>query len=213
LAGAAAVVSAGAADAGKYIRLDAAGLADDTVIPKALATDITTGTSTDTFITPAALEAASVVASLGAADANKYVTLDANGKIDPSVLSVDAMQYKGGADVTAAAPAAAALSVGDVYYVTTGGTVAASWTGAAGIVANTGDMMIWNGTAFDFVDSSTDLSAYVPLAGTAGVAGAAMVSGAVITFNPAASGNVVLNGATGANFGALDKCIVDCGTF
>jgi hypothetical protein len=267
LAGASAVVSAGVADQGKLVKLDGNGLVDDTVVPKATGATITTGTATDTFITPATLAAAgsatgglasankyvrfdanglldtsffdyatsaellanagtgtvnglvndnvlaasSTVVSAGAGDAGKFVKLDATGKIDASVLNLDVMEFKGGLNVTAAAPAAP--NKGDTYIVTTGGTIAASFTGLGGGTATAGDQFIWDGAAWVRVVGATDLTAYVPLAGTAGVAGAAMTSGSVLTMNPAATGNVVLNGATGANFGALDKFIIDCGTF
>ena len=260
LAGASVVISAGAADAGKYVRVDAAGLIDDTVVPKATAADILTGTATDLFITPAELMAdatatsagvadagkfvlydsngkldtsvftyatsaeiitgtdtaklfnasvmagAATVSSAGVADAGKYVRLDANGKIDSSILNLDAMEYKGGVDVTAAAPAA---TKGDVYIVTTGGTIAASFTGIAGATATAGDQLIYDGAAWQRVAGATDTSAYLPLAGTAGVAGAAMTSGAVIKMNPAAAGNTVLDAA----LGAIDNATIDCGTF
>jgi hypothetical protein len=144
LANASKVISAGAADAGKLVKLDAAGLVDDTVVPKASNAAVLAGSAGDVFITPAGLGASSVAASAGAADAGKLVKLTAAGKIDATAMP-------------------------------------------------------------------TDL--YVPLAGTAGVTGAAMDAGAVITMNPTATGNTVLNGATGANYGALDKFIIDCGTF
>ena len=186
-------VSAGAADVGKYVVLDATGKFDSSVLG---VTALTTSLSTVTTST-----------SAGAADANKYVTLDASGKLDSSVLNIEAMEYKGGADATAAAPGTP--GVGDTYVVTTGGTIAGSWTGIAGGTAGTGDMLIWNGTAWDQVVSNTDLSAYVPLAGTAGVTGAAMASGSVLTMNPATALDVVLDGAGGS----ISNSTINCGTF
>ena len=200
LAGAGVVTSAGAADAGKYVRTDATGLVDDSVVPKATSAAVATGTATDSFITPAGLAGsasaiggaaqadkyvrfdatgkldsavfdyatvvellgnagtgtvnglvnddilakASTVVSAGAGDAGKFVKLDATGKISPSVLNLDVMEFKGGVDVTGAAPASPAK--GDVYVVTTGGTIAAGFTGAAGGTAAVNDQLIFDGT-------------------------------------------------------------------
>ena len=212
LAGAAKVISAGAADAGKYVRLDAAGLIDDTVVPKATGATVIAGTATDTFITPSVMKAASATTSLGVADAGKYVTLDAAGKIDSSILNLDVMEFKGTTLPTGAAPATPGK--GDVWVITADGTMGAGWTGAAGTAMQAGDQLIYNGTAWTIVGGAQiNPDAYVPLAGTAGVAGAAMTSGAILTMNPAATGNVVFNGATGTNFGSLDKCTIDAGMF
>lgn len=213
LAGAAAVVSAGAADAGKYVRLDAAGLVDDTVVPKATGAAVIAGTATDSFITPAAMEAASVVTSAGAADAGKYITLDANGKLDASILNIDAMEFKGTTLPTGAAPATPGR--GDVWVVTADGVMGAGWTGATGTAMQAGDQLIFDGAAWQIVGGAQiNPDAYIPLAGTAGVAGAALTSGAVITFNPAAANAIVMSGSTAAGtFGAVQRFLIDCGTY
>lgn len=234
LAGAGIVASAGAADAGKYVRTDAAGLIDDTVVPKALGAAVITGTATDSFVTPAGLAAASsavggvaqadkyvrfnstgtldsalfdyatsaelignagtgtvngainddiltkssTVLSAGLADAGKFVKLDATGKISPSVLNLDVMEFKGGVDVTAAAPAAP--DKGDTYIVTTGGTISAGFTGLGGGTAASGDQLIFDGTS------------WVKVGGSGGGA----TSAAAITTVPA--GNIAANNVQAA---------------
>jgi hypothetical protein len=149
---------------------------------------------------------------VGVADAGKLVKLDANGKLDPNLLALDVMQYKGTVVPAAAAPGTP--SIGDVYVISADGTMGAGWPGATGTAMQAGDQLIYNGTGWDIVGGAqVNPDAYLPLAGTAGVPGAAMTSGAVVTMNPAASGNVVFNGATGTNFGALQRVIVDCGVY
>lgn len=126
-------------------------------------------------------------------------------------LAASVMEFKGTANPTAAAPATP--DVGDVYLISTAGTFAGSWTGLAGQAGAVGDQIIYDGTNWNLVRKDADMSLYLPLAGTAGVTGAAMTAGSVVTMNPTASGNTVLNGALGANFGAMDKFIIDGGTF
>lgn len=203
--------SAGAADAGKIVKLDAAGKIDASFQDLATAAEIAAGTANAGVVSADLLAAASVKTFGSVADDGKYVRVTTTGKIDPSLLPASAMEFKGSTAATAAAPGTP--DVGDVYIVSTAGVFPASWTGIATQAGAVGDQLIWDGAAWQLIRKDADLTAYVPLAGTAGVTGAAMTSGAVITFNPAASGNNVLNGATGTNFGAMDKFIIDCGTF
>ncbi len=177
-------------------------------VPFATGADVLTGTSTTTAVTPKALADSSVATSSGIADAGKFIKLDANGKIDTSVLSVDAMEFKSTVLPSAAAPASP--NKGDVYLISADGTMGAGWTGATGTAMRTGDQLIWDGSAWQIVGGAQiDPSAYLPLAGTAGAVGAAMASGAVITMNPAAAGNTVIDAAGGA----VTNAVINCGTF
>jgi hypothetical protein len=215
MAGNSVVVSAGAPDAGKLVNLDGNGLFDDTVIPKAVGTDVTALVPVnDLFLTPANLRAGSTVTSAGVADQGKYIRLDNNGKIDTSLLNVDAMELKAVIPPAAAAPAAP--SKGDVYVISADGPMAAGWSGIApGTAMSAGDQLIYDGVVFQVVKGADiNPALYVPVAGTAGIAGSSMDSGALITFNPTATGNVVLYGSTAVGtYGAVDRIICDCGTF
>ena len=74
------------------------------------------------------------------------------------VESGDGLVYRGAIDFTAAP----VLNpnppvVGDLYINTTAGTVNAGFTGAAGSTTDVGDRMLWDGTEWDLVTSSTDV--------------------------------------------------------
>ena len=204
--------SAGAADAGKIVKLNAAGQVDVSMLDIATAAEIQAGTGTTNLVEASKLAAASVTTFGSAADAGKYLRLGATGKIDTSLLPAAAMEFKGTTAGTAAAPAAPDL--GAVYIVNAAGTLPASWTGAAGSVVAIGDQLIFDGTNWNVVQSTVPTNVYVPLAGTAGVTNAALNSGAKITFDPAASGNTVLEGSKAAGtYGAADRLLIDCGTY
>jgi len=61
--------------------------------------------------------------------------------------------------------------VGDLYINTTAGTVNAGWTGAAGSSCDVGDRVLWDGSEWDLVTSSsdvgvTDVSVLAPIVDT-----------------------------------------------
>lgn len=204
--------SAGAADAGKLVELDAAGKIDVSMLDLATAAEIQAGTGTTNLVEAAQLAAASITTFGSAADAGKYIRADANGKIDPTLLPISAMEFKGSVGGSAAAPAA--VDTGDVYIVNAAGTLPASWTGAGGTAVGVGDQLIYDGTNWNVVQSAVPTDLYVPLAGTAGVAATAMNVGAKITFDPTASMDVILEGSKAAGtFGSMDRFAIDCGTF
>ena len=76
------------------------------------------------------------------------------------VESGDGLVYRGAIDFTAAPGGQldpAVPAVGDLYINTTAGTVNAGFTGAAGEATDAGDRMLWDGTEWDLVSSSTDV--------------------------------------------------------
>jgi collagen type VII alpha len=201
--------SAGAGDAGKLVKLDAAGKVSNTMLDLATAAEVQNGTGTTNVVEASILAAASVNGSVApvAGDAGKYVRVGANGKIAAALLATSAMEFQGTLLHSAAQPGSA--DTGDVYVFTSAGTLGVSWGALSGTAVNSGTQAIYDGTNWNIISPSVDLSGYLPLAGTAGVTGAAMGSGAVIKMNPAAAGNVVFD----ANNGAIDGAILDAGGF
>lgn len=169
----------------------------------ATAADINTGTDATKAINSVALRGATVNTSSGATDANKLPRLDANGKLDLTMLPATATKLAGTLDPTVAPPAGA--TGGNMYFVSKAGTVNAGFTGAAGQAAGVGDTMIFDGTNWYLLAETTDLSAYVPLAGT-----------------NLMTGNIVWTGAAGskagttvfdAKGGTVDNVLLNAGTY
>ena len=76
------------------------------------------------------------------------------------VESGDGLVYRGAIDFTASPGGQldpAVPTVGDLYINTTAGTVNAGFTGAAGETADVGDRILWDGTEWDLVSSSSDV--------------------------------------------------------
>ena len=76
------------------------------------------------------------------------------------VESGDGLVYRGAIDFTAAPGGQldpAVPTVGDLYINTTAGTVNAGFVGAAGEATDVGDRMLWDGSEWDLVSSSTDV--------------------------------------------------------
>lgn len=135
--------SAGAADAGKYVRLDSNGKLDSSMMDPASVSDVIIGVG-GKVVDAASLALASVKFFGSAADNGKYVRVSGTGKIDATLLPDSAMEYKGGTAATAAAPAAP--NRGDVYIVNAAGTFPASWSGISGQTGGVGDQIMFDGT-------------------------------------------------------------------
>lgn len=92
-----------------------------------------------------------VTVKLGAV--NGIATLDANGKLPSSQLTVDAFEYKGTWSAAANSPALAdgTGNKGDIYQVTAGGSVD---FGAGAVAFAVGDKVVYNGTVWEKWDMS-----------------------------------------------------------
>jgi hypothetical protein len=198
-----------AGDANMLVRLGSLGEIDPAFIPRLVSTDaavIQTGTAINAFLTAAGLRAATVQTSAGTADHDKLPRLDANGKLDPSMLPANATRLAGTIDPTVAPPTGAATpKAGDMYFTNKAGAVNAGFTGAAGQNAGLGDSMIFDGTKWYLLADDTDLTAYVPLAGTALMTGAIVYAGAANS----KAGTVIYDGKGGK----IDAVAIDCGTW
>lgn len=98
IAGASTVASAGAADSGKLVKLDATGKLSNTFLDGATSAEVLAGTAGSGVVTPDTLLSASVAGtSAGAADANKYVRLDTSGLLSPAVFGNRATAASAGA--------------------------------------------------------------------------------------------------------------------
>ncbi len=74
------------------------------------------------------------------------------------IESGDGLVYRGSADLTVAPVINPNPPVvGDLYINTTAGTVDAGWSGAAGQTADVGDRILWNGSAWALITSSSDV--------------------------------------------------------
>jgi hypothetical protein len=85
--------------------------------------------------------------------------LDATGKIDPAMLSLEPLAFLGSVDVTAPYVASATPpKVGDFEVVASAGVADATW-GAVGVTGtqDAGDMLIWDGTRFRAVEHGIDI--------------------------------------------------------
>jgi len=93
---------------------------------------------------------AKVTNQLGAADG--IATLDANGKLPASQLTVSAFEYKGNWDADANTPALAdgTGNQGDVYNVSVAGT---HNFGAGAITFQVGDKVVYNGSVYEKWDA------------------------------------------------------------
>jgi hypothetical protein len=165
--------------------------------------DVNTGTDTTGAINPATLRGTTVNVSAGASSADRIVRLDANGKIDASMLVVTGINIKGSADPTSA-PAPGAVK-GDLYFASTAGTINAGYAGASGVSVKSGDSILYDGTAWHVIANEVDLSAYVPLAGTNLMTGNIVWSGAA----GGKAGATIIDGKGGS----VDNVSINCGTY
>jgi len=111
------ISSQGIPDALMWVRLNADGKIDPTMLPPgqqlsfSTSQEVQDGLEASEIISPAALSGASATASAGAQSAGRYVRLDSNGKLDPSLYSAGSnTTYATAAEVTAGTEAAKALS-------------------------------------------------------------------------------------------------------
>lgn len=112
----------------------------------------------------------------GAPAANRWPRLNAQGKLDSSLLNLPSpLTYRGSVDPADPPPAGAVA--GDVYTVNPGGTVDASWgPPAAGTVVMTGDMLAKDASGqWNVIPSATDTTGLVRTSDLAAPTGAGMV--------------------------------------
>jgi hypothetical protein len=164
---------------------------------------IITGTDSTVAINPVGLRAATTLTSAGAADSNKIPRLGAGGKLDASLLPAGALNAKGATDPTAVPPVGAVN--GDAYFANKAGAANAGY--GPGVTGNVGlgDMLLFDGTAWHLVPNATDLTAYVPLAGTNLMTGGIVWTGAANS----KAGTTVIDGKGGT----ADGLLIDCGTY
>ena len=199
-------------DADRIVRLDAAGkIAAGFIVPAPVATQPEAHAGTDAVkaITPKtlrgeALEAPSTGAA-SAADHDKLVMLDSNGQIDTKFLKAVPTKVLGAQDTTIA-PATVppgGFVAGDMVFANKAGTVHAGWAGSAvGSLIKSGDMLLYDGAGWHEIPNETDLNAYVPLAGTALMAGS-------IAWAADQTGTDIIDGKNG---NAVNLHL-DCGTY
>lgn len=182
-------------DGAQWRRVNPPGVPD----PYATNAEVLAGTSLVTKVNPANLQSRTRSVSAGAADAGYLVRLNASGKVDSTMMSVSGgMRFIGATNlaVTYGLTPAGGLAGGD-YVVHNGANqvaVHASYTGAAALIVDTGDMLLYDGAAWHVLQSVVDLSGYLLKAG------GSMIAGAAVTFAvPAGAGLVVrLDGTTAA---------------
>lgn len=98
--------------------------------------------------------------SRGALDAGKPIKLDSGGRVDQTMLTLAALTFRAVIDVTTQGPPAlTARELGDVYVAKASGTPRPGW-GIPNDV-NAGDLIIWDGTDYDDVSSTQDLSIFL----------------------------------------------------
>lgn len=109
-------------------------------IPQSAVTNLTTD-----------LAARELAANKG--QANGYASLDANGKLPSSQLTVSAFEYQGAWDASANTPTLAdgTGSAGDLYRVSTAGT---RNLGSGSIDFSIGDMVIYSGSVWQKIDNT-----------------------------------------------------------
>ena len=171
----------------------------------AAAADIVTGSDTTKAVNSAGLRGAGLNAPSATPgnDANHFILLDANGKIASGFLPALPSEVRAAVDVTTQLiQPTPPYKSGDIVFVNKAGTVETTWTGAAGQTVESGDSLLFDGTNWHHIPNATDLSAYVPLAGTAQMAGN-------VVWATDQTGNDILDGKNGN----LKDFVIDCGTY
>jgi hypothetical protein len=177
--------------------------------------EVLAGTEATKAINPLGLQSRIVTApnATPANDANKIAVLDATGKIPAGFLPVGGLVFSGSIDPTAAvyaAPTPAPVN-GQFYSITKAGAISAAWkpqfANAGLTTVAIGDYMVWDDVAkkFHHIANAVDMSAYVPLAGTALMTGAIAYSGAA----GSKAGTIIYDGKGGT----LDAVLLDAGTY
>jgi hypothetical protein len=207
-----------AGDADKIVRLDATGQIDIALVPVvptvfADATEIAAGTDAAKALSSAILRGETLAgpstAAANAVDADKIVRLDAAGQVDPKFLPVVPTKIRPAVDATAAMLAAApAYTAGDIVFSTNAvpGVVGAGWTGAVGDAISSGDALLFDGTKWHVLPNTTDLNAYLALAG------GSMSDASTITFADTTAAHVIIDGGIAAN-AVVDNVTIDGGTY
>ena len=151
-----------------------------------------------------------------AQDAGKFVRLGTNGQIAAGFLPASPTNVRGGLDVTQAfAAATPPYTAGDMVFANADGTVGTGWTGAANKPVKSGDVLLYDGTDWYILPNTTDLTAYLALAG------GTMSDGGSITFDTStgqsgagAASVTIINGDGGTiDNVVLDNATIDCGTY
>lgn len=153
-------------------------------------------------ISPATLSAGAAGINAGggvAGVANRFVLLDAGGRIDLSFLNIAGLDFISSADMAAAIPTAppGGFSNGQVY-IATGAEAApdASWGFLASILTvRPGDMALYDGANWHHVSTSTSLTAAVLKAGSNAMA----IDGKLIWAAGAAADTIIVDGNDAAN--------------
>lgn len=118
--------------------------------------------------------------------ANGYASLDNNGKVPASQLTVSAMEYKGNWDAsTGVFPSSP--NTGDMYVVSVTGTISS-------ITYSAGGQIVYNGTTWDYFQPQNTVNASYATKGVVQGLTDANTSGLVIS-----SGVISVNTGTGAN--------------
>lgn len=176
-------------------------------IPFASEAETLAGTVSDKVLSPALMRSATINKSSATQtnDANKIVRLDANGKIDAKMLPAAPTQARGAIDPTVNTSLAAvtpAPTGGDFFFANKAGAVDATFTGLSGATAAVGDMILFDGTNYHLVPSATDMTAYLPLAGSNAMTGN-------IAWNADKAGTVIID----AKNGTIDNVLINAGTY
>jgi hypothetical protein len=131
----------------------------------ATANEITTGSENRKAIAPDQLRAVALVAPSATPtnDANKFIRLNPQGKIDPGFLQVGGVVIRPAVDPTAAPPATPVQ--GDLHFASAGGVVHTGYGFPPGTTAKSGDSFLYDGAAWHLIPNEVDLNAYLPLAG------------------------------------------------
>jgi hypothetical protein len=131
----------------------------------ATANEITTGSESRKAIAPDQLRAVTLVAPSATPtnDANKFIRLNPQGKIDPGFLQVGGVVIRPAVDPTAAPPATPVQ--GDLHFTSAGGVIHTGYGFPAGTTAKSGDSFLYDGAAWHLIPNEVDLNAYLPLAG------------------------------------------------
>ena len=215
LRGAAPNTSAGAADANKIPRLDAAGKLDSSFIDSTA----TGGNALDSgkvilldasgHVPGTAIDGVAQPTGGGAAvtgDSGKVVMLGTNGQIDSKFINISAVTFQGTVDLTGTPPAT--WGTGD-YGIAAASAASGSIDAGFGIAVDVkkGDMIVKTATGWEALAQDVDLSSYVSKAGANAIA-----AGMAMTWTASTGVTTIIDGGD-ANKSKIDNCSVDCGTF
>jgi hypothetical protein len=172
----------------------------------ATANEITTGSENSKAIAPDQLRAVTLVAPSATPtnDANKFIRLNPQGKIDPGFLQVSGVTVRSAVDPTAAPPATPVQ--GDLHFASAGGVIHTGYGFPPGTTAKSGDSFLYDGTAWHLIPNEVDLNAYLPLAGGTMAATTSKITWPAAT---AAAPETYLQ----LSGGHIEGSIVDAGTF